>query len=59
MEVIDGECGDGALLQQQHNGCLVAEGELMDVMDGKCNAGAVKKHSSSRSKMVGVLQKVS
>ncbi len=36
--MIDGECGDGALLQQQEDGWCVAGGELMDVMDGKCNA---------------------
>jgi hypothetical protein len=31
----------------------------MEVMDGKCNAGAGKKDSSSSSKMVGVLLEVS
>jgi hypothetical protein len=57
--VIDDECGGGALLQQQ-TGWSVAEGELMEVMDGKCNAGAGKKDSSSSSsKMVGVLLEVS
>ena len=35
-----------------------ARGELMEVMDDKCNAGAGKKDSSS-SKMVGVLLEVS
>ena len=45
-------------MQQQHNGCLVAEGGLMKVVDGKCNAGAGKKHSSNR-KMAGVLLEVS
>jgi hypothetical protein len=36
-----------------------AGGELMEVMDGKCNAGAGEKEYYCSRKMVGVLLKVS
>ena len=56
IQVVDGECGDGARKEQCMNIKMVDV--LLKVMDGECGDGVGKEHYCISKIMVGSLQEV-